>query len=108
MAELTNDRVAQLTDDVTFTLWLPITTEEWADELLAEEYEVRRDPDGRLVVAETIGGNCNAVDCAQGFLSDVQDLLREGDVDPMGFVLVASSSPPEPDLPPVEPEEEDE
>jgi hypothetical protein len=87
------ERVAQLNDSVTLTLTLPATTEEWADELLAQEFDVTRNEADQLVVTQTVGGNCNAVTCARSFLDEVEEFLREGEVDPMRFVLTAWEVP---------------
>lgn len=88
------NRCPQLTDDVVFTLTLPADTEEWADEELAREFDVRRDEQDRLIVTHRVGGNCNAVACARSFLDEVEDFLRHCDVDPMDFEFRAESQAP--------------
>lgn len=87
--------VPQRDDPVVLTLTLPATTEEWADDELRAPFlnfdRVERDNEGRLVVTQTIGGNCNAVANARQFLDDVEEALRECEVDPMLFDLHAEA-----------------
>jgi hypothetical protein len=88
-------RVPQLNDDHLLELRLPPQTEEWADELLKETdaqrgFDVERN-DEALIVRTVIGGNCNALVVARGFLDDVEEYLREGDVDPMEFTLTVTA-----------------
>lgn len=69
---------------------LPSRTEEWADDLIREidtvESVERRD-DG-LHVKAVVGGNCNAVTNLAGLLDDLEDALREGDIDPFEIACV--------------------
>lgn len=94
-------RVPQLHDDSVIELRLPPQTEEWADDVLRETdemvgFEVERTDDA-LIVRTTIGGNCNALVVARGFLDDVEDYLRDGQVDPMEFTLTVTAREPQPD-----------
>jgi hypothetical protein len=100
-AAITKRRVPQLHDDSVIELRLPPQTEEWADDLLSETdervgFDVERTDDA-LIVRTTIGGNCNAIVVARGFLDDVEDYLRDGDIDPMEFTLTVTAREPRPD-----------
>lgn len=87
-----SERVPQLTDDVMVTITFPSTTEEWADELLEPEFDVKREKrSGKLIVSKIVSGNTDAVAVSTNVLHDVQDLLLEGDVNPMNFELTARS-----------------
>lgn len=89
--------VPQLDDDVRLELRLPPETEEWAEDVLESaadgmgmRIEMERTPEA-LVVAVTIGGNCNALMNAESFLRDVNEALQEGEIDVMDFTLTAMS-----------------
>lgn len=86
-------RIPQLTDTVHFTLQLPVSTEEWLDGLLERiaGVEVERTAE-MLNVYYEVGGNCDAITSATRFFAAVEDALREGNVDPMEFVLFAGST----------------
>jgi hypothetical protein len=91
------DRVPQLNDTVVMELRLPPTTEEWAEDLLRETGDLEgwtcdRTPDA-LIVRYAIGGNCNALVNAQGWLGDLAEALNEGEIDPMEFTLTARAVP---------------
>jgi hypothetical protein len=81
-------RAPQITDTVVLKLILPASTQEWADELLSAYDCERVDETGALFVTCEVGGNCNAITSAAGFLRDVEEALSEGDIDPMEFTLV--------------------
>jgi DNA mismatch repair ATPase MutS len=70
---------------------LPPTTEDWADDLIRSidvvESVERRD-DGVHVKA-LVGGNCNVVTNAEDLLSELEDALREGEIDPFEIAVVA-------------------
>lgn len=70
---------------------LPPSTEEWADDLIRECDEVesveRRD-DG-VYVTGVVGGNCNALSNLQGLLSELEDALGDGNIDPFEILCVA-------------------
>lgn len=80
----------QLDDPVKLALRLSPTTEEWADALLGAEGWLVERTDEALIVRHTYTGNCNAISNAATFLRDVEDVLQEGNIDPMCFILVAS------------------
>lgn len=86
-------RIPQLTDTVHFTLQLPVSTEEWLDGLLERiaGVEVERSAE-MLNVYYEVGGNCDAITSAARFFAAIEDVLREGNVDPMEFVLFAGST----------------
>lgn len=88
--------VKQLNDDVTLELRLPPETEEWAESVLrapdgtlGDGWKIVRGDDA-LTVTTTIGGNTNALYCAESFLREVAEYLDEGNIDPMSFTLVAT------------------
>lgn len=94
-----SERVPQITDDVFLVLTLPVETDDWAEDLLRGDEgtygaadRIERTSLG-LVLTRRIGGNCNAIANARSWLAEVEDVLDEGDIDPMGFTLVATSSP---------------
>jgi hypothetical protein len=89
MAAQRNRRVPQLDERVTLRLVLPASTEEWAEDDLGE-YDCERTSEG-LVIADEIGGNCNAVENAASFLRDLADAFAECGVSPMEFTLTARS-----------------
>lgn len=104
MAGETPPRAPQLTDDVKLELRLPPTTEGWAEDVLREYdegeswsvgggWEIER-TDQALFVRVQVGGNCNAITNARHFLDDIEEALREGDIDPMVFTLMALAVPP--------------
>lgn len=83
-------RVPQLRDDVIVTVTFPPETEEWADELIRESWmnmDVTRDADDALVVVAQVGGNTNGVSVLQSVLSEIEDALQGGEVDPMEFTI---------------------
>jgi hypothetical protein len=82
-------RTPQLSDAVVLELRLPMETEEWAEDLLADYDTVRSDD--ALIVREEVGGNCNAVANAASFLRDVEDALSGGGVDPMALTLTVTA-----------------
>lgn len=89
-----SERVPQLTDDVLMEVKLRPETEEWADDLLREaDFTVCRDANA-LVVRRVVGGNTNGLSCLSSMLDDMEEALREGNVDPMEFsVCVAAMEP---------------
>jgi hypothetical protein len=94
---MTTRRVPQLNDLADIELRLPPQTEEWADDLIrgGEDeagFEIERTNEA-LVVRTTVGGNCNALVVARGFLDDLDEYLSEGDVDPMEFTLIVKARP---------------
>jgi hypothetical protein len=91
-------RCPQLNDDAVMELRLAPQTPEWADDLLRETekqrgFDVERTDDA-LIVRTTIGGNCNALCVARGFLDDVEGYLSEGCIDPMEFTLTVVAQEP--------------
>lgn len=87
-------RVAQLTDTVCFTLQLPVSTEEWIDELLEREDGVTVERTAEMLnVYYEVGGNCNAIVSAGAFFEAIRYPLEEGGVDPMEFTLLAAPKP---------------
>lgn len=86
-------RTPQLDDDVVLTVTLPPTTEEWAEDAVSDlTVETERDDEG-LHITYTVGGNTNAISCAQGFLRDLEECFSEVNIDPMAFTLKAFSRP---------------
>lgn len=88
-------RVPQLRDDVHIELRLPPSTQEWADELLEScGAEVER-TDDFLIARHLVGGNCDGVSNLQSWLSEVEDAMREGDIDLMEFEAHVTAKEPE-------------
>ena len=90
-------RTPQITDPVFLELRLPASTEEWAEDVLRETderegWDCERTPE-HLIVRVQANGNCNAIVNAAMWLDELSDALREADIDPMEFTLLATSQP---------------
>lgn len=97
--ELRETNLCQRWDDAVLTIGLPAETPEWADEALREADlgEVSRDEHGVLIVTQEVGGNCGAVQVAASWLSEIEDALRDCDVDPAHLILRVEGIPKEVD-----------
>ena len=92
---LRETNLCQRWDDAVLTIGLPAETPDWADDALREADigDVSRDEYGVLIVRQEVGGNCGAVQVAARWLSEIDDALRECDVDPAHLILRVEGIP---------------
>lgn len=86
-------RVPQITDTVCIELRLPPQTEEWAEDLLADDCDTIKRTDDALVITAEVGGNTSGLSCVRSWLQDVEDALNEGEIEPMEMDIRVRARP---------------
>jgi hypothetical protein len=94
---MATERAPQITDQVDVAVTLPPETEEWLGDVLEPVHDmygvVLSRQSGRPVLTTRMGGNTTGLRRLASFLLELDDALREGQIEPMEFEVSVKAVP---------------